>query len=374
MPVCRTCYTLCLQPAVHECAKEIPVKPSFLILSALGLLLLYGCSDSDAGTVDGDGTENGYRFEEYAYLDQKPDVTQQRMCAEAADPEGAAEKIFIDCGTEGASFAPAGVPAKQDIVIMAYNIERGFKIDEQIDAILHDDAVPVPDIILVSEADRGCNRTDKRYVLWDYAQQLQMNFVYGVEFTELNRVNGLREAECEHGNGILSRYPIGNVRVLRHETQASWWDDESEPRLGGRMAISADIKIGDTYITVYALHFESHPSEDYRSAQALEIAEDGLNREIPAIAGGDTNAAFYGLDLQLETTTDETIKQFIQRGWYDSHVSIDPELRATAPDSGFILDLILGTDDGFSAPGICPEATCGSLSDHLPVWATYRLP
>ena len=351
-----------------------------LLLSCVFLAACGGDDDTSPSNTDGDidtvdtVEQAPYPFEEFAWLTEKPDVMQQRMCVEAADPEGAAEKIFIDCSIEGASFAPADVAPKDDIIVMAYNIERGRHMDDQIDAMINNDDVPMPDVILVSEADRGCNRTDNRYVMWDYAEALGMNFVFGVEFTELNWVDGIRETECEHGNGILSRYPIGNVRVIRHETQASWWDDEGEPRLGGRIAVAADIKIGDKYITVYTLHFESHPSEDYRSAQALEIAEDGLQRSIPAIAGGDTNAAFYGLDLQLDTTTDETIKEFTERGWVDAHASIDPELRATAPHSGFILDLILGTEDLFSAPAICPEDTCGDLSDHLPVWATVTLP
>jgi hypothetical protein len=82
-------------------------------------------------------------------------------------------------------------------------------------------------------------RTEYRDVVRDLARGLEMNFAYGVEFVEVDRLLdlGLEEIEAPdknvearlredlkvdrtrnrglHGNAILSRYPIRRARILR---------------------------------------------------------------------------------------------------------------------------------------------------------------
>ena len=78
------------------------------------------------------------------------------------------------------------------------------------------------------------------------------------------------EATCEHGNAVLSRYPLGNVELIRHATNSDVWVGSSEqPRLGGRVAVKADVWVGDRILHVYSLHFESGGDADaLREAQA----------------------------------------------------------------------------------------------------------
>ena len=54
-----------------------------------------------------------------------------------------------------------------------------------------------------------------------------------------------------------------------------------QPRLGGRVALAADVRVGERMIRVYSVHFESghlgHRSgspDAYREAQARELIED----------------------------------------------------------------------------------------------------
>jgi len=339
-----------------------------LLLLAAGLLL--------AACDDGGGGGEGYPFEDFAWLAAAPDARNDRLCTEAADPSAAADKIFIDCRIEGERFAPHDRPPETEPpLVMAYNLERGFEVDAMIEAMRDGSVLPRPDVLLVSEVDRGCARTDHRHVARDLAQALQMNYLYAVEFVELDWSDGPDStllAACEHGNAILSRYPLGNARAIRHAEQEPWYY-RGESRLGGRVAMAADAWIGDGFVHLYAVHYESNVGEQPRDAQAVETAEDALARPHPAIVGGDLNSGFYVVDLMSGTDSDRTVKPFLERGFVDAHADLELPDRVTAPHSGFILDLVLGLRAGFSKPGVCPDSDCGSLSDHLPVWVDLVL-
>ncbi len=327
------------------------------------------------------GAGTAYAFQEFPWLTEEPDPRNQRLCRETAAPDRASDRINIRCRIEGASFAPAHVPPQDEITLMAYNIERGYRAAEQIDLLLNDRSIPAPDVILLSEADRGCSRTGYRNVIRDYARALGMCYVFGVEFIELPRIWGAGrriKAACEHGNGILSRYPLGNVRLIRHRVNKAWYNRAlralriGQPRLGGRMAISADVKIGDNYLHVYSLHFESRGGSSYRRAQAVELAEDGLTKPYNVVIGGDTNAALYLSDLRRAAKDDPTTQAFFERGYVDAHAGLAPSERITAPPDG-VIDLIFGRGQIFSGAGVGHISRWGGLSDHLPVWAKVRV-
>lgn len=214
----------------------------------------------------------------------------------------------------------------------------------------------------------------------EIAEALGMYYVFGVEFVELPRESGSGgriEAPCEHGNGILSRYPLGNVRLMRFSHNLSWYippeefDGDGEPRLGGRMAVVADVRIGERILHLYALHLESTIDEDIRSAQAEELALDGLTRPYRVVQGGDTNAGLYFLDLIDGTTVDTTTQAWLSRGYFDTHAAIPYEYHGTHGDMP--IDLIFTNRDRFDTGVICDRAFCGDISDHLPVWVTLHL-
>ena len=86
-----------------------------------------------------------------------------------------------------------------------------------------------------------------------------MNYAYGVEFLELTG-GELEERKLYpganewgyHGNAILSRYPLRDVRMLRFPGIEKWYDGRRAPtkaeqvqkRLGGRMALFATVNAG----------------------------------------------------------------------------------------------------------------------------------
>ncbi len=365
----------------------------------VALLCALGCSDSPssdgtgtagaggtAGTAGtsgsaGAGADAGppFVFEPLAALAAPPDVTTDRLCRNSSDPDSAPDKTFIDCDVEGDQRASAP-PPKSEIVVMSYNIERGLRLDEII-AAFESGLIPTPDVLLASELDRGCSRTANRDVTRDLAVALDMNYVFAVEFMELPRGTGgggeILEL-CEHGNAILSKYPLGNVGAFQHTDARSWYIPPAdrgmggEPRLGGRVLLFADVQVGDKFLHTYSLHFESEITAlDIQAAQAVESAEHGLAQPFQVVQGGDTNAGLYIFDLMQGTMNDGTSRAYLDRGYVDAHAGLPSDQRLTRPP--FILDIIFTDEDFVSSPGICSQTDCGSLSDHVPVWTTVTL-
>lgn len=344
--------------------------------------------DPDTSVDAGDTTSNGDPAdlpadaemevtEPYRFVPLEPTVPDPdpsvRICAEAADPVGAPDKVDIDCPVEAGRFAPEDAAPGDRLVVMAYNLERGAHLEGQVAAIQAMD--PPPDVILASELDRGCARSGDRHVARDLAQALDMDWAFAVEFVELRTVDGdppYYVAECEHGNAILSRFPLGNVRALRHETQASWYfapgTPGDQPRLGGRVAVLADVALGNRHLHLGSLHLESAIGDAERTAQATEIARVAAGLPHPVVIGGDLNAGLYFLDVQQGETVDPTVAALASEGFADAHQGLPYEARVTAPAYGFVLDLVLGRGIRFDDPGI-GDATWDALSDHRPVWA-----
>src|SRR6185369_67759 len=102
------------------------------------------------------------------------------------------------------------------------------------------------------EVDWGLKRTGYRNVVKDLATATRMNYAYGVEFVEVDpltlgteTLEGETSADREamvkntavdksrtlglHGNAILSRFPLSNVRILRFKNQGhDWYADEKK--------------------------------------------------------------------------------------------------------------------------------------------------
>ena len=279
--------------------------------------------------------------------------------------------------------APSG-----EIVLYAYNVERGLRLDDQLRAFAGDAGMPSPDVVLISEADRGCSRSGNRNVAREYARALGMCYVYGVEFLELPRFwgpGGSVRRRCEHGNAIVSRFPLGNVRLLRHRRTRSWHSTVQrilhvgQPRLGGRAALAADVRIGERLLRVYSVHFDSghrgHGSSSpdaHREAQARELIEDasGLGRDV--VIGGDMNVGRYLGSRRDGEQEDPTARALVEAGYEDAHAALPRGERVTT-DSGVAIDLIFGRGVRFTGSGVGPREVWGGLSDHLPVWTRVTL-
>ncbi len=271
-----------------------------------------------------------------------------------------------------AKTSPTFIPLKgagPAIRVAEWNIERGENFDWVVAALkdatsfharlLKDNAKISPgvldkataeardlsrsDVLILNEVDWGMGRSGYRNVALDLARALKMNFVYGVEFVEVdplklgtehltdndvaddNELKEKLESELKsdparymglHGSAILSRYPISNVAILRLPVCHDWFNDEMESvakiesgkrlgsdkifmekiereiRRGGRIAIIADLKIsgipGGT-LTVVNAHLENKCGPSCRRKQMGALLEKIQQIKNPIVMAGDLN-------------------------------------------------------------------------------------
>lgn len=328
------------------------------------------------------GTPQPSCFREFVWLAAEPDVHNERLCSEAAEPDAAPDTTFIDCRIEGDSFAPPSPTPRSELVVLAYNLERGFEIDAQLSMILDDPAFPVPDVLLLSEVDRGCQRTGFRNIAREFAEALGFYYVYATEFVELPADRGTTgpwdPPLCEHGNAIVARYPLGNVRAIRHQRQVNWYTppghpNPDEPRLGGRVAVAADMRVGNRLVRLYSLHLESDLLVEVRDSQLREVLLDARGVLWPVVIGGDLNT-YEAILHFIQGNQDPNFDAAFDAGFRDSHEEFPLLQRYTSFDPiPLLLDVIFLRGALPRDPGLCPREICGSLSDHLPVWTTAVL-
>jgi endonuclease/exonuclease/phosphatase family metal-dependent hydrolase len=189
-------------------------------------------------------------------------------------------------------FSSSTNPARS-LKLLSWNIERGLQRAGIGEAIEREK----PDICILQEVDLNAQRTGHRNVAEDLARMFQFDYVFGVEFQELGQGSG--SAPAYHGQAVLSALPIRSSYILRFIHQSSFWQPRwflpnwaaFQRRLGGRMALVAEIEAGGETIVVYNVHLESREDESLRLSQMEEILAD-VNRRwqgFPLILAGDFN-------------------------------------------------------------------------------------
>lgn len=259
--------------------------------------------------------------------------------------------------------APPDGSLPPELSVVFWNIERGIKW-ELISAALTDTAAyrklvetkkPIAedrwqkamadlaelkraDIIILNEVDLGMKRTRYADVTRQLAKAAGMNFAFGVEFLEVDRLYlGDERIELEtpelskaladdllvdperyrglHGNAILSRFPIRSASISRLSDCYDWYEGEissiaglekgkrwaakkvfseriiRQVRRGGRMALTVelDVKGGSPGLTVVSTHLEDRSQASCRARQMNEVLGQLIDVSGPVILGGDLN-------------------------------------------------------------------------------------
>ncbi|MEZ4270200.1 MAG: endonuclease/exonuclease/phosphatase family protein [Myxococcota bacterium] len=191
------------------------------------------------------------------------------------------------CRLDSGNFSDRHVEQSvNDLRVVSWNIRRGEAFEQVLARLRQLDA----DVLLLSEVDRMLDRSGNRAVARDLAQALAMNYVFAVEFIELDGIFS-RNPMGEHGQAILSKYPLGNAQVIRHPVFAPWFLSPTEPRWGNRITLVADTQIGTRYTRLLNTHLESLSTEKQRAysvEQILQVAGE-VGGAFPQIFGGDFN-------------------------------------------------------------------------------------
>ena len=203
------------------------------------------------------------------------------------------------------------------------------------------------------------------------AAALHMYYAYGVEYIQSGSAPG---DQCTQGNAILSRYPIGQLQLIRFSDQCCTLSN----RVGGRMALAGVVDAPNP-VQLYSVHLEAGTasvsgvveSAVARVAQSnqlapLAAAAAANGREV--IVGGDFNAPLLDVD--------PAVTPYLFRGFADALASIPPLDRTTCPNEVLAPFHLAGFDYLLVANGVAGDsaivndpATYG-LSDHVPIVTT----
>jgi exonuclease III len=181
----------------------------------------------------------------------------------------------------------------------------------------------------------------------DLAQALRMNYVFGVEFIELNRIYiGLKKLDIARpaaeagytfgvdpsrylgleGTAMLSRFPIRDARIVRLPPEYDWYSGEikaltemqklenwaaeklftervkRQVRRGSRMALVVDLEVPQSptgLVTVVCPHLEDYTDPRGRRAQADYLLSHIKQISNPVIVAGDFNTMGHNTHPQI---------------------------------------------------------------------------
>jgi len=182
---------------------------------------------------------------------------------------------------------------RSSLRIVDWNIDRGLQLPAIVDFLGDLNA----DILLLQEVDINARRTHRLNIAREIAQKLRLNYVFGREFVELTQ--GSKSNPAWHGQATLSRWQISGPRVIHFQSQSNFWKPrwflpKMEPfqeRLGGRIALAAEIEITGVSLVSYNLHLESRANDGLRLSQLEEVVRDatGFDSTHPLVLAGDLN-------------------------------------------------------------------------------------
>lgn len=190
---------------------------------------------------------------------------------------------------------PATTPSKMKAV--SWNIDRGKKVDSIVQLLQTHEHLANADIIFITEADWGMARSGNRNVILEIAQKLNMNAYFAPAYLNLTNGHGAERAmggENQyglHGNAILSKYPLHNLRAIPLKNATNKFKSK-EVRLGQQTALLADLQVGDTAITVVCVHLDAYSSHKQRAGQ-LKVVLAAIPNNKPVLMGADLNTSTY---------------------------------------------------------------------------------
>ncbi len=182
--------------------------------------------------------------------------------------------------------------------LIFWNVERL----RHLDAIAHHLQALAPDVILLSEVDRGMARTGNTDRAALLSKRLALGYLTAVEFIELGlgdiheqRDNaGQSNLHGLHGAAIFSDVTLQSPALVRLERRGNWFGlDRHEPRVGGTIAMLASVQIMGTTVLMANVHLESHETPQSRAQdlqKLLRLIED-IAPGGPVVIGGDMNTS-----------------------------------------------------------------------------------
>lgn len=258
-------------------------------------------------------------------------------------------------------FSEGHVPA-DSLHTVDWNIDRGTRLDQVAKTLERDQ----PDLCTLQEVDLFDSRSGRVNVAEALARRLKMRYAYASAWQEMSQ--GDRERPALQGQAILTRLPIRDVRVIRFKEQSDFWRPRPylpnwplfQRRLGGRIAIVAELDFAGRRLIVYNPHLESRSGGRIQDLQMEEILADAKRypEGTPMIIAGDFNTKYNAKAMGARLSAD---------GWQSAFGSKTPKTHTII----FSLDWIVIRGPLRIEQGKVEHGSEGS--DHLPISATVSI-
>jgi len=193
----------------------------------------------------------------------------------------------------------ASPPAHREFVrVAAWNLERGKEVVSAASFLASHPALAESDVLLLSEVDIGMERSGNHNVADELASRLGYDYVFGNSYVSFDGVRqGADNQLGLHGNAVLSRFPIrrfDNVSIFVTKDKFA----SSEPRLGHKKGLIAEIDAPFGPMAVVVAHLDSHGSPRQRAAMLRDLlgALDAGGYPRSVVVGGDLNTSTYDVE------------------------------------------------------------------------------
>lgn len=196
-----------------------------------------------------------------------------------------------------ADFRRQPAPSRARYRFLAWNIERGAQFDAQLEAFRSHPYLSACDVLLITEADAGMARSGNRMVAQELARELGMAQVFAPCYIALGKGSGVernvdgRNRFGLHGNAILSRYPLREIRLIPLDNGVDKMAHR-EQRLGRQAAVAAAIDFPNLTLQAVSVHLDAQSTQCHRRDQMRTVL-DATDPNLPVILGGDWNTSTY---------------------------------------------------------------------------------
>jgi len=192
--------------------------------------------------------------------------------------------------------APVPSQTSNAVRVVHWNIEHGNWYEKVEAALLHHPDIAGADVLMFNEIDLGMARAGNRDVTADLVKALRLHGVWSPLFLEttigrdddMHTASGRENQESLFGLAILSRWPIGEVRVVELPSPQRYQFD-LERMVGRHIGLIATIERPGAPFVAVAAHLEVHRTRAHRATQ-MRVLLGGLASEPrPIVLAGDFN-------------------------------------------------------------------------------------
>ena len=235
-----------------------------------------------------------------------PSIAARDQAEKGAKTEEIQDAILAEwpCLSEVEVYTPAlTIEPSRRLTVAAWNMERCKHVEHSAALIRAVEA----DIVLATEMDFGMARSGQVHTTRDLAAKLGFAYAFGVEFVELGTgdlretaaFSGVANRHGLHGNAILSRYPLSDIRLIPIADDGLWFlhspKNDGQRRIGARMAIAARVETAEGSLVIVSVHYESESDAAGRAAQTSVLVREveAIYGSGPAVIGGDLNTKAF---------------------------------------------------------------------------------